>query len=168
MQTTEDPGTCRPSHQHQHFTCKSPPPPSSGRVLTRLLQVVPNQVEVDRCGGSCPSDNHLGYERCSVVEQEVTRLEVVVQVLREGGGVEQECKEVTVETHTACRCGCQQLNCTSELQVESYRQPQSLSEDLTEPMLQRFDPTTCECECLDPEARGQCLVQNNKVSSGSV
>ena len=31
-------------------------------------------------------------------------------------------------------------------------------------MLQKFDETTCECECLDPEARGQCLVQNNKVS----
>ena len=86
--------------------------------MTRLLQVVPNQVEVERCGGSCPSDNHLSYERCSVVDKERTVVEVVYQVLREGGGVEQECRQITVETHTACRCGCQQLNCTSELQVE--------------------------------------------------
>ena len=73
---------------------------------------------MERCGGSCPTDNHHTYERCSVEEKEMMRVEVVYQVLREGGeGVEQECREISVETHTACRCGCQLLNCT-ELQVE--------------------------------------------------
>ena len=81
------------------------------------MQVVPNQVEVERCGGSCPADNDLTYERCSVEALEMRRVEVVYQVLREEGGVEQECREISVETHTACRCGCQQLNCTTELQV---------------------------------------------------
>ena len=90
----------------------------------------------------------------------MTRVEVVYQVLREEGGVEQECREISVETHTACRCGCQQLNCTTELQVCRA----VMTVNTGESMLQRFDPTTCQCECLDPEARGQCLVQNNKVS----
>ena len=75
---------------------------------------------MERCGGSCPSDNDLSYERCSVVDREMTRVEVVYQVLMEGGGVEQQCRQITVETHTACRCGCQQLNCTTELQVELH------------------------------------------------
>ena len=89
------------------------------------MQVLPNQVEVERCGGSCPSDKDLSYERCSVVDMERAVVEVVYQVLREGGGVEQECRQVTVETHTACRCGCQQLNCTTELQVERDRPGES-------------------------------------------
>ena len=83
-----------------------------------LAQVVPDQVEVEQCGGSCPRDNDHSYERCSVLSTEVRRVEVVVQVLREGGGVEQQCSQVEVESHTACRCGCHQLNCTTELQVE--------------------------------------------------
>ena len=79
---------------------------------------MPSQVEVERCGGSCPRDKDHSYERCSVLNTESTRVEVVYQVLRQGGGVEQQCSQVTVETHTACRCGCPQLNCTTELQVE--------------------------------------------------
>ena len=125
--TKEDPGAHRPSHQLQYFTRNITP--SSGRLLMRWLQVVPNQVEVERCGGSCPRDSQHSYERCSVLERDVTRVEVAFQVLREGGGLEEQCSQVSVETHTACRCGCQQLNCSTDLQVEtrqSYRITESL------------------------------------------
>ena len=74
-----------------------------------------------------------------------------VQVIYEkvlAGEVEvvEVCSWQEVEVHTSCRCGCHQLQC-SDLQI--------------------FDNRTCECRCSDLGARGQCLVQYNKVRDES-
>lgn len=110
-------------------------------VNPNILQVVPNQVSVARCGGSCHTDQDY-YQRCSVARRENITVQVLYQVLGEDGGLEEECKHLAVETHTECRCGCQPLQCSS---------------------LQEFDSRTCECKCVDRGARGQCLVQYNKM-----
>ena len=49
---------------------------------------------------------------------------------------------VQVETHDACRCGCEEVSCTD---------------------LQIYDKRMCKCRCRDQGAMGQCLVQYNKV-----
>ena len=59
------------------------------------------------------------------------------------GGVQEVCGVVEVETHTSCRCGCEEVECTS---------------------LQMYDKRMCQCRCRDQGAMGQCLVQYNKVS----
>ena len=74
--------------------------------------MVPNQVEVERCDGSCHSD-HDYYQRCSVARRENITVPVLYQVVREDGGLEEECRELSVETHTECRCGCEDLQCSS-------------------------------------------------------
>jgi len=108
-----------------------------------ILQVVPSQVEVARCAGSCHSEEGL-YQRCVAMNMFNTSIPVLYEQLV-GGGVQEICGVVEVETHTACRCGCEEVECT-ELQV--------------------YDRRMCQCRCRDQGAMGQCLVQYNKVWDG--
>ena len=43
-------------------------------------------------------------------------VQVLYAVLKEGGGVEEECHTIVLDHHTDCRCGCQEMHCSS-LQV---------------------------------------------------
>ena len=44
-------------------------------------------------------------------------VQVLYAVLKEGGGVEEECHTIVLDHHTDCRCGCQEMHCSS-LQVQ--------------------------------------------------
>jgi len=105
-----------------------------------ILQVVPSQVEVARCAGSCHSDDGL-YQRCVAMGLLNTSVPVLYEELVDGG-VQEVCGVVEVETHTSCRCGCEEVECSS---------------------LQVYDRRMCQCRCRDNGARGQCLVQYNKM-----
>lgn len=105
-----------------------------------VLQVIPNQVEVARCAGSCHSNEGL-YQRC-VAQSKHNKTFAVLYEQLVTGGVEEVCGQVEVEWHTECRCGCEEMEC-GELQV--------------------YERRSCQCRCRDQGARGQCLVQYNKM-----
>lgn len=110
-----------------------------------VLNVIPHQIEVDRCDGTC----HLSggqYQKCVADSKMNTSVQVmyekIVMSQTEGSQLVEECNTVEMEVHTSCRCGCQQTKCNE---------------------LQMFEDRTCECKCKDIGARGQCLVQYNKM-----
>ena len=112
-----------------------------------IVQVVPGEVEVARCAGTCHTGNGL-YQRCMAETVTNTSVQVIYEKVVAGEDeVVEVCSWQEVEVHTSCRCGCHQLQC-SDLQI--------------------FDNRTCECRCSDLGARGQCLVQYNKVRDESV
>lgn len=143
------PATC--SDQAKHAVWRSLPEcqPRPTLVLLPLpqdphiLQVIPSSVEVALCAGTCHLDNQL-YHHCVPMETVNTTVPVMYErlVLGQQTGVEELCATVQVETHTACRCGCPDVQCGPR---------------------QVYDSATCECKCGDQGARGQCLVQYNKV-----
>ena len=75
-----------------------------------------------------------------------TQVQVMMEQVVPGDGqvarIQEVCGWQEVKVHTSCRCGCQELQCGP---------------------LQEFNNRTCECRCSDLGARGQCLVQYNKV-----
>jgi len=107
-----------------------------------VLQVIPSQVVVPRCAGTCHTPQQGMYQRCVPGEAQNSSVPVLYERLGPGSGqVEEVCATVVITTHTDCRCGCPPTEC-KELQV--------------------FQERTCECRCRDRGARGQCLVQYNK------
>lgn len=105
-----------------------------------ILQVIPSQVEVARCAGSCHSGDGL-YQRCVAESSHNTSVAVLYEQLV-SGGVQEVCGVVQVESHDSCRCGCEEVSCTD---------------------LQIYDKRMCKCRCRDQGAMGQCLVQYNKI-----
>ena len=114
-----------------------------------ILQVIPSQVLVDRCAGTCHVAGSALYHHCVASETANTTVNVLYErIVFLGGGtssVEEVCGQVEVETHSGCLCGCDVVNCTAG---------------------QVFNQRTCSCRCRDMVLRGQCLVQYNKVSMG--
>lgn len=108
-----------------------------------VLNVVPNQVELARCAGTCHTPDGL-YQRCMPESVANTSVQVMYETSVPGEArLEEVCASLSLEVHTSCSCGCQQLECSSKQQ--------------------EFDDRTCECRCSDIGARGQCLVQYNKL-----
>jgi len=105
-----------------------------------ILQVVPGQVEVARCAGTCHSEEGL-YQRCVAIGVYNTSVKVLYEQMV-AGAVQEVCDTVEVETHRSCRCGCEEVECSTK---------------------QEYDRRTCQCRCVDRGAMGQCLVQYNKM-----
>jgi len=108
--------------------------------LGHLLKVIPSQVVVNRCQGSCHSPGQAQYQKC--VPGTITNTSFPVMYERLGNdSIEEVCSTIQLVTHLDCRCGCPEAKCAQH---------------------QIFDERTCECRCRDQRARGQCLVQYNK------
>jgi len=107
-----------------------------------IINVVPREIEVPRCVGTCYNQDG-NYKRCISTARVNTSIPVMYEVTVQGKASLQEmCASQEIEVHTACSCGCESRQCSS---------------------LQLFDERICDCRCADQGARGQCLVQYNKV-----
>jgi len=106
-----------------------------------ILQVIPSQVEVEQCAGTCHLPGEAQYQRCVAGHTKNISVPVLYEKLVPGSGVEEICASVTVSAHLNCSCGCPPAQCGPN---------------------QIFEDRTCECRCRDQGNRGQCLVQYNK------
>ena len=87
---------------------------------SQVIQVVPDHVSVDRCGGSCYAPSHS----CNPTVTSINKVQVMLVMSKwPHGKHETLCTEVEVETHHACQCGCQVQpdQCLPELHY--YHQP---------------------------------------------
>ena len=87
---------------------------------SRVIQVVPDHVTVDRCGGSCFVPAHT----CSPRVKSMAMVQVMLVMSKwPHGEHETLCTEVEVEVHHECECGCkvQPDQCLPGLQY--YHQP---------------------------------------------
>ena len=87
---------------------------------SQVIQVVPDHVSVDRCGGSCYAPSHS----CNPTVRSINKMQVMLVMSKwPHGKHETLCTEVEVETHHACQCGCQVQpdQCLPELHY--YHQP---------------------------------------------
>ena len=111
-----------------------------------ILGMIPSQVLVARCLGTCHLQGSSRYHRCVPSNVYNTTVKVLLEkiVLEEDSapGVVEVCSEIVVEAHSSCLCGCEEVNCTA---------------------VQVYDHRTCSCRSRNHAARGQCLVQHNKV-----
>ena len=78
--------------------------------------------------------------------------------------LEEVCATLSLEVHTSCSCSCQQLECSNK----QVRAGLGIRHEVMSSFQQQFDDRTCECRCSDNGARGQCLVQYNKVSDTDI
>lgn len=108
-----------------------------------ILAVIPSKVEVERCAGTCQLGTQ--FQRCESLSSLNISVPVIYEILVKDSSltrVEEICSQVTVESHTGCRCGCPEVQCGPD---------------------QVFHSRSCQCRCMDQGARGQCLVQSTKV-----
>ena len=87
---------------------------------SEIIEVVPDHVTVERCGGSC----YVHQYSCNPTSMSVMTI-LVMLVLSKWPHGEHEvlCSEAMVEIHYECQCGCklQQHHCHQQLQY--YHQP---------------------------------------------
>ncbi|XP_067002582.2 vascular endothelial growth factor A [Anabrus simplex] len=95
------------------------------------MQFIPGHVMVNRCQGLCFSNNR---KACVASRSE----EVKIPIRRTNRGQKTECGYVVVEEHQSCMCGC------------------AVSEQDCIPGKQKFNPGTCECECMNQEEKDMC------------
>ena len=68
-----------------------------------VIQVIPDYVTMDRCGGTCYDPSHTCYPTVKTV----TKVQVMMVMARwPHGEHETLCTEVEVENHDQCECGC--------------------------------------------------------------
>ena len=121
-------GECLGEQQRQIFStlpaCQARPALIDLRPVfhnhSQVMQVIPDHVAVDRCGGSCYGPAHT----CSPMMKSVTMVQVMLVLSKwPHGEHETLCTEVEVEVHDQCECGCriQPDQCLPGLQY--YHQP---------------------------------------------
>jgi len=121
-------GECLGEQQRQIFSslpaCQARPALVDLRPVfhnhSQVMQVIPDHVAVDRCGGSCYGPAHT----CSPMMKSVTMVQVMLVLSKwPHGEHETLCTEVEVEVHDQCECGCriQPDQCLPGLQY--YHQP---------------------------------------------
>lgn len=105
-----------------------------------VVQVIPDYVTMDRCGGTCYDPSHTCYPTVKTV----TKVQVMMVLARwPHGEHETLCSEVEVENHDECECGCR------------------VQPDQCLPGLQYFHKQSCRCICSDFKARSSCLVSGH-------
>ena len=103
--------------------------------VEEVVQVMPDVVWVERCGGGC----HMPGHRCAPSQVEVRQVEVMVVMARWPQGEHQVvCTSLQVEEHSSCTCGCRV-------------RPQHCS------ATQTYHPASCSCLCSNLEERATCL-----------
>ena len=100
-----------------------------------VVQVIPDLVRVERCGGGCQLPGH----RCAPSQVNLQEVEVMVVLARWPQGEHQVvCTSLQVEEHSSCTCGCRV-------------RPQHCS------ARQTYHPASCSCLCSNLEERATCL-----------
>ena len=106
-----DAGVCLGEQQRQVFSslpvCQARPALVGLRTAfnnhSQVMQVMPDHVAVDRCGGSCYGPAHT----CSPTIKSLTIVQVMLVLSKwPHGEHETLCSEVEVEVHEQCECGC--------------------------------------------------------------
>jgi len=137
-------GECLGEQQRQIFSslpaCQARPALVDLRPVfhnhSQVMQVIPDHVAVDRCGGSCYGPAHT----CSPMMKSVTMVQVMLVLSKwPHGEHETLCTEVEVEVHDQCECGCR------------------IQPDQCLPGLQYYHQPSCRCICSDSSARYSCL-----------
>ena len=85
-----------------------------------VIQVVPDHITVDKCGGSC----YIPPHSCNAARETKMKVQVMLVLSKwPHGEHETLCTEVEVEVHHQCQCGCQVQpeQCLPDLQY--YHQP---------------------------------------------
>jgi len=140
--------TCAPATQQSIFN--SLPQCESRTTLVDLrqyfdnnhdvIQVVPDHVMVERCGGSC----YIEQYTCLPAQKSIKTVEVMLILSKwPQGEHEVKCSTVEVEVHDTCKCGC-------KLKKENCNK------------LQYYHEPSCGCFCNNPEERSEC-ISSNKV-----
>ena len=84
-----------------------------GLGMEEVVQVLPDVIRVDRCGGGC----HLPQHSCTPTKVEQVEVEVMLVLARWPQGEHQVlCTTLQVEEHSSCGCGCkvQPHHCSSK------------------------------------------------------
>ena len=80
-----------------------------------VLQVMPEHVTLDRCGGSC----YVPAHSCNAVKTSVKKVHVMLVLAKwPHGEHDVVCQDLDVEVHEECECGCKlkHLDCHPTLQ----------------------------------------------------
>lgn len=102
-----------------------------------VLQIMPEHVVVERCGGSCYVPPHS----CNAVRKSVKKVPVMMVMNKwPHGEHEMVCSVLDVEVDEECECGCE------------------LDKDSCLPGVQYFQPQSCRCVCGNVEERAACIV----------
>lgn len=101
-----------------------------------IIQVVPDHVMVERCGGSCYTPPYTCISNLTSLH---TVEVMLVQSKWPHGEHDVRCSEVEVEVHQSCKCGCQleERHCNS---LQYYHQP------------------SCRCVCNNTRERAECIA----------
>ena len=114
--------------------------------MPALSQVLPDQVMVHTCLGSC-FPPHYSCRPGRVVR---VKVEVMVTMSRmDVGEHETVCGQVEVETVEECECGCRAREEECVPAVQYYHQP------------------SCSCLCLNQQERSDCLARGGSWSPTS-
>ena len=87
---------------------------------SEIVEVVPDHVTVERCGGSC----YVNQYSCNPTSMSVMTIPVML-VLSKWPHGEHEilCSEVMLEVHHECQCGCKLEKHHCHPQLQYYHQP---------------------------------------------
>jgi len=115
-----------------------------------IIQVVPDHVMVDRCGGSCYMESY----NCIPEATSMTKVQVMlVQSKFPHGKHDTMCSEVEVEVHNSCKCGCKtkREHC-NRLQYYHEQSCRCICDNTEERSAciaadKVWDPDTCQCHC---------------------
>jgi len=102
----------------------------------QVIQVIPDHVTVDRCGGTCYVPSHT----CNPLVKSLAKVQVMMVLSKwPHGEHETLCTEVEVEVHEQCECGCR------------------IQPDQCLPGLQYYHQPSCRCICSDFAVRSSCI-----------
>ena len=108
---------------------------SLGVPMEEVVQVVPDNIPVERCLGGC----HLPAHSCHPIQVRQRQVEVMLVLARwPQGELQVVCDSIQVEDHLTCGCGC-------EVKPEHCSKRHFYQE------------TTCRCLCRHSEERSTCI-----------
>ena len=108
---------------------------SLGVPMEEVVQVVPDNIPVERCLGGC----HLPAHSCHPIQVRQRQVEVMLVLARwPQGELQVVCDSIQVEDHLTCGCGC-------EVKPEDCSKRHFYQE------------TTCRCLCRHTEERSTCI-----------
>ena len=87
---------------------------------TDVIEVVPDHVAVDRCGGSCHAPSHT-CNPDSVISESIPVMLVLSNF--DHGKHEVLCSTVQLDVHQTCRCGCHVKEHQCHPQLHYYHRP---------------------------------------------
>jgi len=103
---------------------------------SHVIQVIPDHLTLDTCGGSCYTPSH----KCRPLVSTTRPVQVMMVLDKWPHGEHQTvCTTLQLEVHHQCQCGCH------------------LKPDQCHPQLQYYHRPSCRCICSDFAARASCI-----------